>query len=49
MRHVWVCFIPTGCMVGPDYERYDAPAPVSSADSWMIEAIKALDILFLTG
>jgi hypothetical protein len=29
MRHVWVCFIPTGCMVGPDYERHDAPAPVA--------------------
>jgi hypothetical protein len=29
MRHVWVCFIPTGCMVGPDYERHDASAPVA--------------------
>ena len=29
MRHVWVCFIPTDCMVGPDYERHDASAPVA--------------------
>jgi hypothetical protein len=29
MRHVWVCFIPAGCMVGPDYKRPDAPAPVA--------------------
>ena len=28
MRHVWVCFVLAGCMVGPDYKRPDAPAPV---------------------
>lgn len=29
MRHVWVCLILTGCMVGPDYKRPDAPTPVA--------------------
>jgi NodT family efflux transporter outer membrane factor (OMF) lipoprotein len=29
MRHVWVCFVLAGCMVGPDYQRPDAPAPVA--------------------
>jgi NodT family efflux transporter outer membrane factor (OMF) lipoprotein len=29
MRHVWVCFILAGCMVGPDYQRPDAPASVA--------------------
>jgi outer membrane protein TolC len=29
MRHVWICFILAGCMVGPDYQRPDAPAPVA--------------------
>jgi NodT family efflux transporter outer membrane factor (OMF) lipoprotein len=26
MRHVWVCLILAGCMVGPDYKRPDPPA-----------------------
>jgi NodT family efflux transporter outer membrane factor (OMF) lipoprotein len=26
MRHVWVCLVLAGCMVGPDYKRPDAPA-----------------------
>jgi NodT family efflux transporter outer membrane factor (OMF) lipoprotein len=25
MRHVWVCLVLAGCMVGPDYKRPDAP------------------------
>jgi NodT family efflux transporter outer membrane factor (OMF) lipoprotein len=29
MRHVWICFLLAGCMVGPDYKRPDAPAPVA--------------------
>ena len=29
MRHVWLCFVLAGCMVGPDYQRPDAPAPVA--------------------
>ena len=29
MRHAWICFILAGCMVGPDYKRPDAPAPVA--------------------
>ena len=29
MRYVWVCFVLAGCMVGPDYQRPDAPAPVA--------------------
>jgi NodT family efflux transporter outer membrane factor (OMF) lipoprotein len=29
MRRVWVCFVLAGCMVGPDYQRPDAPAPVA--------------------
>ncbi|MEA2732689.1 MAG: hypothetical protein QOF70_7164, partial [Acetobacteraceae bacterium] len=29
MRHVWVCLLLAGCMVGPDYKRPEAPAPVA--------------------
>jgi NodT family efflux transporter outer membrane factor (OMF) lipoprotein len=29
MRYVWVCLLLAGCMVGPDYKRPDAPAPVA--------------------
>ena len=29
MRHVWICFLLAGCMVGPDYKRPDAPTPVA--------------------
>jgi NodT family efflux transporter outer membrane factor (OMF) lipoprotein len=33
MRHVWICpmlgMVLAGCMVGPDYKRPDAPAPVA--------------------
>ena len=29
MRHVWICFVLAGCMVGPDYKRPDAPTPVA--------------------
>ena len=34
MRHCWMCLVPTwlvlaGCMVGPDYRRPGAPAPVA--------------------
>jgi NodT family efflux transporter outer membrane factor (OMF) lipoprotein len=25
MRHVWICLVLAGCMVGPDYKRPDAP------------------------
>ena len=25
MRHVWICLVLAGCMVGPDYQRPDAP------------------------
>jgi NodT family efflux transporter outer membrane factor (OMF) lipoprotein len=25
MRHVWLCLVLAGCMVGPDYKRPDAP------------------------
>jgi len=27
MRHLWACLLLAGCMVGPDYQRADAPAP----------------------
>jgi NodT family efflux transporter outer membrane factor (OMF) lipoprotein len=26
MRHLWLCLVLAGCMVGPDYQRPDAPA-----------------------
>jgi NodT family efflux transporter outer membrane factor (OMF) lipoprotein len=29
MRHVWICLVLAGCMVGPDYKRPAAPAPVA--------------------
>jgi NodT family efflux transporter outer membrane factor (OMF) lipoprotein len=29
MRHLWFCLVLAGCMVGPDYKRPDAPAPVA--------------------
>lgn len=29
IRHVWICFILAGCMVGPDYQRPDARAPLA--------------------
>ena len=29
MRHVWICLALAGCMVGPDYQRPVAPAPVA--------------------
>ncbi len=29
MRHVWICLVLAGCMVGPDYHRPAAPAPVA--------------------
>ncbi len=29
MRHVWICLILAGCMVGPDYQRPDAPSPAA--------------------
>src|SRR6476646_4190761 len=29
MRYVLVCLLLAGCMVGPDYKRPDAPAPVA--------------------
>ena len=29
MRHLWICLVLGGCMVGPDYQRPAAPAPVA--------------------
>jgi NodT family efflux transporter outer membrane factor (OMF) lipoprotein len=29
MRHLWLCLVLAGCMVGPDYQRPDAPEAVA--------------------
>ena len=29
MRHLWMCLVVAGCMVGPDYQRPAAPTPVA--------------------
>jgi len=38
MRPVWICLVLAGCMVGPDYQRPVAPAPVAfkEAAGWKI-------------
>ena len=38
MRHVWICLVLAGCMVGPDYKRPEAPAPVAFKETagWKI-------------
>ena len=38
MRHVWICLLLAGCMVGPDYQRPDAPDAVAfkEATGWKL-------------
>jgi NodT family efflux transporter outer membrane factor (OMF) lipoprotein len=46
MRHVWICLVLAGCMVGPDYKRPAAPAPVAFKElaGWKIsQPADALD------
>ena len=43
MRHVWVCVLLAGCMVGPDYHRPDAPVPVAYQGAAGLEDQRAAD------